>query len=136
MKMTKTEVEQWAAVYLNNLKNKTINAMMIMFRGIFKDAVADGVITTNPLSLIENRKVMKQAPDPVLKSEMTKILSTQRYQEVTMMKFAFWTGVRVSKLIALGWDDIDFDRGVAKIRQARVKGYFKEPKTRGSGPSG
>ncbi|MCV6612400.1 MAG: site-specific integrase [Amphritea sp.] len=132
--ITKTEVEQWAAVYLAELKNKTINEVMIVFRGIFKDAVADGIVAVNPLSLIENRKVKKQEPDPFTKSEIAKILAaeTARTQEVTMMKFAFWTGVRISELIALSWDDIDFDRGIARVRRANVKGYYKVPKTRGS----
>ncbi|MCJ8337086.1 MAG: tyrosine-type recombinase/integrase [Pseudomonadales bacterium] len=49
-----------------------------------------------------------------------------------MMKFAFWTGVRVCKLISIGWDDIDLDRGIVRIKKAHVKGYYKVPKTRGS----
>jgi len=35
---------------------------MIVFRGIFKDALADGVVKVNPVALKENRKVLKQAP--------------------------------------------------------------------------
>jgi len=43
------------------------------------------------------------------------------------------TGVRVSKLISIGWDDIDLDRGIVRIKRANVKGYYKVPKTRGFG---
>ena len=132
--ITKTEVEQWAALYLSDLKNKTINEVMIVFRGIFKDALADGVVKVNPVALIENRKVLKQAPDPFTKAEIERILATKtrRPQELLMMKFAFWTGVRVSELISIGWDDIDLDRGIVRIKRANVKGYYKVPKTRGS----
>ena len=65
---------------------------------------------------------------------MTGIMAakTRRPQELLMMKFAFWTGVRVSELISIGWDDIDLDRGVVRIKRANVKGYYKVPKTRGS----
>ena len=132
--ITKTEVEQWAALYLSDLKNKTINEVMIVFRGIFKDALADGVVKVNPVALIENRKVLKQAPAPFTKAEIDRILTTKtrRPQELLMMKFAFWTGVRVSELISIGWDDIDLDRGIVRIKRANVKGYYKVPKTRGS----
>ncbi len=108
---------------------------MIVFRGIFKDALADGVVKVNPVALIENRKVLKQAPAPFTKAEIDRILVTQtrRPQELLMMKFSFWTGVRVSELISIGWDDIDLDRGIVRIKRANVKGYYKVPKTRGFG---
>lgn len=132
--ITKTEIEIWAALELNHLKNKTINEVFILLRGIFKDATADGIISVNPMLLIENRTVLIEEPDPFTKNEIAKILKvgTDRIQELFMMKFAFWSGVRVSELIALSWDDIDFDRGIAIIRRANVQGYYKVPKTRGS----
>ena len=92
------------------------------------------MVKVNQVALIENRKVLKQAPDPFTKAEIERTLATKtrRPQELLMMKFAFWTGVRVSELISIGWDDIDLDQGIVRIKRANVKGYHKVPKTRGS----
>lgn len=132
--VTKSDIERWISLDLCNLKNKTLNEIMIIMRGVFSDAKADRIITENPTEYIGNRTVSKQEPDPFTKKEIEKILSTKthRTQEILMMQFAFWTGVRVSELIAFGWDDVDFDRGVIKVQRGNVKGYYKTPKTKGS----
>jgi len=88
--ITKTEVEQWATLYLSDLKNKTINEVMIVFRGIFKDALADGVVKVNPVALIENRKVLKQAPDPFTKAEIDRILKNQTRQGNSLSWIFIW----------------------------------------------
>lgn len=107
---------------------------MIIWRGVFKNAVADGLISESPAAHIDNLPVLKNEPDPFTQQEIDKILNidTRREQEVLMMQFAIWTGVRVSELIALGWDDVDLDRGVINVRRANVKSYYKVPKTNGS----
>ncbi len=130
----KTEIEQWISVSLSHLKNKTINEILIIMRGIFRDAMADRIISENPMGYIDNGEVIKDPPDPFTQTEINKILATKtrRRAEVLMMKFAIWTGVRVSELIAFGWDDIDFDRGIIKVSRANVKGHYKIPKTKGS----
>ena len=132
--ITKSDLERWIALDLHELCNKTINEILIIWRGVFKNALADGLISESPAAHIDNLPVLKNEPDPFTRQEIDNILNvdTSREQEVLMMQFAIWTGVRISELIALGWDDVDLNRGVIKVRRANVKSYYKVPKTNGS----
>ena len=47
-----------------------------------------------------------------------------------MIQFNFWSGLRLSELIGLGWDNIDLVNWTAKINLAKVNGQFKTPKTK------
>mgnify|MGYP000087676326 CR=1 FL=1 len=129
-----TMIKHWRAHDLLHLANKTINEIMIVMRGILNSAKADRIIDYNPIDDLKNLITETGEPDPFTKAEITKILSTptKRIQELNMMKFNFWTGLRVSELIALAWEDIDLSKGIIKIKRANVKGRYKVPKTKGS----
>lgn len=129
-----TMIEHWRTSELLSLKNKTINEIMIVMRGILKAEKADRIIDYNPCSDVENLVVEHVVPDPFTRSEINSILSTHttRIQELNMIAFSFWTGLRISELIALSWKDVDLKKGVIKIRRAKVKSKYKVPKTRGS----
>ena len=49
-----------------------------------------------------------------------------------MVGFAFWSGLRISELIALAWEDIDLKTGTVKVCRARVNGCYKQTKTKRS----
>jgi len=129
--ITQSAIETWIAVDLAHLKNKTINEALIIMRAIFKTAKADKIIPDSPLEFIDNLKVVTDEPDPFTKDEINRILSTptNRIQEINMIEFNFWSGLRLSELIALGWDDIDQINWTAKIHLAKVNGKFKKTKT-------
>ena len=129
--ITRSEIDTWIAVDLAHLKNKTINEALIIMRAIFKIARADKIITESPMDFVENLTVITDEPDPFTKEEISRILSTptHRVQELNMVEFNFWSGLRLSELIALGWDDIDQVKWTAKIHLAKVNGKFKKTKT-------
>ncbi|MBX9811254.1 MAG: site-specific integrase [Burkholderiales bacterium] len=58
-----------------------------------------------------------------------KLLSSCTGQIRNLFQFAIWTGLRTSELIALEWGDIDWNRGIARIRRASVRKQIKVPKT-------
>lgn len=129
-----TMIEHWRARELGHLKNKTINEIMIVLRGVLKAAKADRIIEYNPSEDADNLKTVSVDPDPFTRAEIEKILKTptHRQQEINMIEFNIWSGLRVSELIALAWEDIDLLKGIAKVQRANVKGKYKIPKTSGS----
>ena len=129
--ITLSDIQTWMAVDLNHLSNKTINETLIIMRAIFDIAAADRVITESPLKHLKNLKVLAVQPDPFSKKEIETILNTptNRDQEINMIEFNFWTGLRPSELIALSWEDIDQINWTAKIQLAKVSGKFKTVKT-------
>jgi len=78
---------------------------------------ADNIRSDSPIDAIDNLPLGdREDPDPFTQTEIEKILSTptRRTQEINMMGLAFWSGLRISELIALAWEDIDLKPGPSK----------------------
>ena len=129
-----TEIKIWTTVDLANLRNKTINEILIPLRGIFNDAFNDRIIDHNPLNFVDNKPVITSEPDPFTKEEIKLISATptHRVQEVNAFIFNCWSGLRSSELLALAWEDVDIIKWRIKINRASVKGKYKETKNNGS----
>lgn len=128
--LTKTEIERWISIELASYANKTINDIMTVLRGILRDACADGLLDSDPTQFIENLTVVKEGPDPFTRTEIATIQKTQskRLSEVNAFVFSCWTGLSLSEMLALAWDDIDFNKWQIKVRRANVNGRYKIPK--------
>ncbi|MCF2826800.1 hypothetical protein CBQ28_02295 [Pseudoalteromonas sp. GCY] len=129
-----SDLKVWISVDLANLSNKTINELLIPFRGVFHDAKADRLLEFSPFDYIDNLKVVRDEPDPFTREEINTFANTptSRPQEVNAFVFCCWTGLRLSELLALAWEDVDLDKGTIKVQRAIVLGRYKVPKTRGS----
>ncbi|GIU13788.1 tyrosine-type recombinase/integrase [Shewanella morhuae] len=118
----------------NSYANKTINEFYIILRAIFNNAFRDGVIVRNPMDGIQNLSVCHTEPNPFTRSELTAL--AQAEVECFSGKNAFQlcalTGLRISELLALSWEDIDFINAKLKVKIALVDKQYKTPKTPGS----
>lgn len=113
-------------------KAKNRNNMLIPLRQVLETAYLDGIIATNPAERIKNAKVQKEPPDPLTAEEVDAILAHMRKydaQIVNFFEFSIFTGMRPSEVIALQWRDIDFLRGLARVKRARTFGEEHETKT-------
>jgi len=117
----------WLSNLSISLKRK--NNILIPLREVFEIATRDGVIASNPVSSIENFRHKTKEPSPFTPNEVNRILASCTGQVHNLFKFAFYSGLRTSELIALTWDDIDLSRGVAFIRNAKVRKILKSTKT-------
>lgn len=127
-----SEIRDWVTGELGHLKNKTINEILIVMRGVFADYSLDNDSFKNPFDHIKNLIVVHDEPDPFTRDEIVRIIAapTRRVQEINMIEFAFWSGLSVSEFIALAWEDIDLEKGVVRVNRAKVNGKWKVPKTK------
>lgn len=132
--ITTTAIEVWRHTDLNHLANKTINEIMIVFRGVLEHARKARIIQENPMMDVDNLAIHQDEADPFTRDEIDRITqaTTTRHSELAMMTFNMWSGLRLSELMALAWEDVDLKRGIVKVRRACVMGKYKVPKTRGS----
>jgi integrase len=112
----------WEAKHRNN--------QLIPVRRIFALAMNDGLIAKNPASLIKNTKVQKAPPDPFTLEEVNLItdhLQKSYHEQIyNYYECAFFTGMRPEEQIALKWQEIDFNYGLARIRRVRTARVNRE----------
>ncbi|SIQ14809.1 Arm DNA-binding domain-containing protein [Marinobacterium stanieri] len=131
----KSEIEMFQSQLLaNGLAPKTVNDIFTVVRGVWGNAYNDGAIQSNPLDRIENieRDSDQNTADPFTREELERIASikTNRPQDVNMVMFACWSGLSLSELIALSWEDIDTEQWTLKVIRAKVGPQYKVPKER------
>lgn len=122
--------DEWASASL--LSGKSINETRSVFKQIFKRAYYDGVIKENPIDRVERFKQVHNEPKPFTFDEIGRILDALEEPYSSMYKLAIYSGLRTGELVALDWENIDFDKRVIHVRKSVSRGIEKEPKTRGS----
>ena len=128
--LTRGQIRTWIGEQTSSAKR--VNNLLTPLRMMLAEELNAGTITVNPMAGI---KVKRKGPkdddiDPFTPAEREAILAECSGQFRNLVQFAFWTGMRTSELIALRWQDVDFSRGFVAVRQARVAGEVKGPKTK------
>lgn len=121
------------------ITRKRVSNVLIPLRLALENALADRIIDANPLDRVKKLKRyvnLKESDDDVIDpfnlNEVKKILDSMDGQICHFYQFAFATGLRTSELIALEWNDVDWERNIVRVRRAFVAGQQKVTKT----PSG
>jgi integrase len=121
--LKRTHIKDWCAGLKTS--NKSIRNRLSVLRAALGEAVQDDLIDSNPLYGWQYKS--KEAPDsdddvdPFSSEEQTAILGKLSGQELNLFKFAFWTGMRTSELIALDWGDVDWHRGTVQVRRSLTR---------------
>ncbi|MBJ8937875.1 site-specific integrase [Citrobacter koseri] len=118
---------------------KTIRNQLSFLRSALDEAVTDGVLQINPVSLVTASRYQSDKSeaessyvvDPLSPAEVNALLtSTGNKQWKNLFRFAIQTGLRSSELCALRWRDIDFIEKTAHVQSASVSGVTKGTKTK------
>jgi integrase len=100
------------------------NNYMIPLRGVFAMEFRGPKALENPLADITNRRVVKKLPDPLTIAERDAILGSMRkrydIRVWAYFAFAFFTGMRPEEIIALRWEDIDWNAATARVQRVRT----------------
>lgn len=132
--LSRPAIRDWLAGI--EASNKRLANIQSVLRSALQDAVSDDLIENNPLYgwKYENKEAVKRDDDvdPFSSEEQGAILSCLSGQVRNLIKFAFWTGLRTSELVALDWGDIDWRRGIVRVSRSltQVAEDFEDTKTR------
>lgn len=117
--------------------NKRLANIQSVLRNALSDAVDDELIEDNPLAKWTYKKQeppkSRDIVDPFTPEEQQAIIDKCVPAMANQVRFMLWSGLRTSELVALGWDDIDFRRGVIIVDKAltqAAKGEVEDTKTR------
>lgn len=136
--LTPAVLKNW--ISSRKTKLKTIRNNLSFLRSALDEAVTDGLLTINPVTLVSASRyhAIDNTPnaedyevDPFTPAETSAIYQYCRYPEwKNLFRFAFNSGLRSSELCALRWSDIDFIGKTAHVQTARVVGVLKGTKTK------
>jgi integrase/recombinase XerD len=99
------------------LAANSMNRSLAALRGFYKYLLREKIIKKNPLANIELAKVWMKLPDTVSKEEMTAILaqpgtqSNPAIRNTAMLELLYATGIRVSELINLTMNSVNWQVG-------------------------
>lgn len=127
--LTRSAIRTWVAEQTSTAKR--INNLLTPLRQMLGEALSEGIIAADPTQglTIKRKGPREDDIDPFSPDECAAMLDACDGQLRNLIQFALWTGLRTSELIALRWRDIDWRHGLVLIRQARVAGEIKGPKT-------
>ena len=114
---------------------------MVQLSTILSSAVSDGLLDKNPLDGLDLPKTVKKEVSPFTKDEAEKILVALYKTKVKALcqrgaffEFAFFSGMRLSEIMALRWEEIDFKKKTAFVcrivAEAQVQERTKTSNTR------
>ncbi len=126
--LTASKVKEWLSEL--NCSNKRKSNILIPLRQMFDELYHDETIDKNPLQRVKNLPNKTREPEPFTQEEIIKILNELTGQAKNLIQFAFYSGLRSSEMIALRWQDIDFENNRIFVRHAYVRGQLKDTKTR------
>lgn len=135
--LTPAIVKNWIQKQSTSLK--TIRNQLSFLRSAIDEAITDGAISINPVSLVSASRYQSKGGttessyivDPLSPKEVSALLLVAKYEQwKNLFRFAINTGLRSSELCALKWSDIDFIERTAHVQSASVVGVIKETKTK------
>ena len=112
--------------------SKRNNNILVPMRSLFAFALKAELIDKNPMALVENLKVDKPDIHPLSMDEVHRFLDAVLPYYKEFFTVAFYTGMRFGEMSVLKWNNVDFNLGVIKVKETRVRGEEGRPKTKSS----
>ena len=119
---------------------RTVQKIHLLMNAVFKSAVQSGITGRNPLDVVKTPKATSTEMKFLDENQVKKLLQTAKETDAwnyALLYLALVTGMRHGELLALKWEDVDFDRGTLAVKFSlkRIRGgglVRKQPKTKAS----
>jgi integrase len=82
---------------------------------VFKHGIRYQICDRNPIQLVRQSTKRKAVPVVLTPMEVQRLLSALALRERTLVLIAFGTGLRMSELFALKWQDVNFQTNEVSI---------------------
>ncbi len=138
VRITTNQVSGYMTAKLNQgLSPKTINNHLNFLHGVFVFAVKRELANANPVSAVDRPR--PDGPNPDIRflnrTELEALLEGARDgrfgpTDQAVFLTAATAGLRQGELLALRWQDVDFEAGVIRVRRNFTRGQWGTPKSR------
>jgi tyrosine recombinase XerC len=104
-----------------NLKPRSLARKISCLRSFFRFLCREGYLKNNPTILLSTPKLDKRLPNFLTEDDMVKLVESPSSNEVSglrnraILEALYSTGVRISELVGMDIEDIDFVASVVKV---------------------
>ena len=104
-----------------NLSARTIARHLSVLRSFFRFLNREGYLKTNPTTSLSTPKQEKRLPSFLTENEINILIESavpkdeRGLRDRAILETFYSTGIRISELVGLGTQDIDFIGGIAKV---------------------
>lgn len=124
------EIEKWQNQLLQKYKHLTVQKFRSILFSIYDKALHNDLVLKNPLEKVAAPKVQLNRPttaiNPFTETELAKIIENANGYMKNFIQFMVATGMRPGEIVALKWNDINFERKKIDVERTRIRS--KQPK--------
>jgi len=101
-----------------SLSARSQSRFLSSVRGLYKYLAQEGLLTRNPLSLVEAPRLSRKLPNLLSRDEVLRLLAApdrgtpRGIRDAAMLQTLYAAGLRVSELVGLGLADLDLRTGL------------------------
>jgi integrase len=114
---------RWRADLIDKLAPATVAGTLKALKEVLREAVNIDVIAKSPAEKVRPPKLVKVKKRSLVDDEAARLIdacSTSRYGATVAILYT--TGLRVSEVLGLSWDDIDLNAATAKVQRSVTEG--------------
>jgi integrase/recombinase XerC len=122
-KITHRQVRYWlSSIISQGFTTRSANRKLSSLRAFYRYLLREGIVTTNPLARVVPPKSGKRLPSFVGESEMNLLLDSEHFsndftgvRDQLVLGLFYYTGIRLSELVGMTVDRIDFSSQSIKV---------------------
>ena len=110
-----------ASLKSKNLKSRTLARKISTLKSFYRFLCREGYLKSNPTLLLSSPKLDKHLPNFLTENEMTKLIESPKQDNLlgrrdrAILETLYSTGMRVSELVGLNVETVDFIGGIVKV---------------------
>ena len=119
--ITTTDIQKYSNGRLAAVATGTANDDLTLIQGIFRQAVDEGFLTTNPAAAVKRADVERKERAPFSRDEVESLLAVADPEWKTMILLSYYGGVRIGDAATLTWDAVDFTNKTLTFTPRKTK---------------
>jgi len=117
-------IELWVDKLMQKYSTSTVSKCVNLLREVMHKAVANDICIKNPVDYIDKIEVVHKKQKAYSVEDARKMMTQSEGFMKVWLNLAFTTGMRTGELMALMWDDIDFENRIIFLQRSITKGYI------------